>query len=186
MELTRAALRRIGNRKRPVGLVLAGSTKAGIARMERRFVAKSGGRFLALLSGAKGMGKTATVSALRKKSGRPAYRLDCSKLFSKYIGETEKNMKRVFDAALNKGAILFFDEADALFGKRTNVKDAHDRYANQEVSYLLQRVRSYDGPVVFLSRDAALLKKSFLRHLDCVIEFKPGRVRQTRNDRIRP
>lgn len=180
MELTRRALRRIGNRKRPVGLVLAGSTKTELARLERRLSAKSGGRCLALLSGAAGLGKTATISELRKKSGRPAYRLDCSKLFSKYIGETEKNLHRVFDAASKKGAILFFDEADALFGKRTSVKDAHDRYANQEVSYLLQRIRSYDAPVVFLSRDVAQLKKSFLRHLDCVVEFKPGRVRQVR------
>lgn len=82
------------------------------------------------------------------------YKVDLSRVVSKYIGETEKNLSEIFSIAKNKDWILLFDEADALFGKRTDVKDAHDRYANQEVSYLLQKIETHDGPVIFLCKTA--------------------------------
>ena len=92
-----------------------------------------------------------TASLLGKTTGRDVYRIDLSTVVSKYIGETEKNLSRIFDQAQSKGWILFFDEADALFGKRTKVEDAHDKYANQEVSYLLQRIEDFDGIIILAS-----------------------------------
>jgi SpoVK/Ycf46/Vps4 family AAA+-type ATPase len=90
---------------------------------------------------------------------------------SKYIGETEKNLANLFDQARNRDWILFFDEADALFGKRTNVKDAHDRYANQEISYLLQRVEDFDGLVILASNFRANIDEAFLRRFNAIIRF---------------
>ena len=90
---------------------------------------------------------------------------------SKYIGETEKNLKRLFDAAEQGGAILFFDEADALFGKRTEVKDSHDRYANIEVNYLLQRMEDYRGLAILATNRKSVLDRAFLRRLRFVIDF---------------
>ncbi len=99
----------------------------------------------ALFAGASGTGKTMAAEVLASELRLDLYRIDLSAVVSKYIGETEKNLRRVFDAAEAGGAILLFDEADALFGKRSEVKDSHDRYANIEVSYLLQRMESYRG-----------------------------------------
>ena len=98
-----------------------------------------------------GTGKTLTAGLLGKRLGCDVYRIALSAVVSKYIGETEKNLERLFERAENMSCILFFDEADALFGKRTNVSDAHDRYANQEVAYLLQRIEDYDGLVILAS-----------------------------------
>ena len=92
-----------------------------------------------------------TACLLGKSTGRDVYKIDLSLVVSKYIGETEKNLARVFDQAQHKGWILFFDEADALFGKRSQTKDAHDRYANQEVSFLLQRIETFDGIAILAS-----------------------------------
>ena len=92
-------------------------------------------------------------------------------MVSKYIGETEKNLRRVFDAAEDGGAILFFDEADALFGKRSEVKDSHDRYANIEVSYLLQRMEAYRGLAILATNMKASLDTAFLRRLRFVVNF---------------
>jgi len=99
------------------------------------------------------------------------YRIDLSRVVSKYIGETEKNLSRVFDAAEEGGAILLFDEADALFGKRSDVKDSHDRYANIEVSYLLQRMEAYRGLAVLTTNRKEALDTAFLRRIRFSVEF---------------
>jgi SpoVK/Ycf46/Vps4 family AAA+-type ATPase len=99
------------------------------------------------------------------------FRIDLSTVVSKYIGETEKNLANLFDRASNKDWILFFDEADALFGKRTNVKDAHDRYANQEVSYLLQRLEDFDGLVILASNFKSNMDEAFVRRFNAIIRF---------------
>jgi ATPase family associated with various cellular activities (AAA) len=127
--------------------------------------------YRALFFGPSGTGKTQTASLLGKQTGRDVYRIDLSMIVSKFIGETEKNLSRIFDQAEAKDWILFFDEADALFGKRTNVKDAHDRYANQEVSYLLQRVEIFDGLVILASNFRNNIDEAFLRRFQAVIHF---------------
>ena len=99
------------------------------------------------------------------------YRIDLSQVVNKYIGETEKNLRRVFDAAEEGGAILLFDEADALFGKRSEVKDSHDRYANIEVSYLLQRMEAYGGLAILTTNMKSALDPAFLRRLRFVVQF---------------
>ena len=99
------------------------------------------------------------------------YRIDLSSVVSKYIGETEKNLRRVFDAAEEGGAILLFDEADALFGKRSEVKDSHDRYANIEVSYLLQRMENYRGLAILTTNLKSALDTAFLRRLRFIVQF---------------
>ncbi|RYZ25688.1 MAG: ATP-binding protein, partial [Chitinophagaceae bacterium] len=101
-----------------------------------------------------------------------------SKIVSKYIGETGKNLSKVFDAAENQGWILFFDEADALFGKRTNVSDARDRYANQETSYLLQRIEEHSGLVILATNFKQNIDSAFLRRFQSVIEFPVPPVQQ--------
>lgn len=133
-----------------------------------------------LFHGPPGTGKTLTATLLGRYTGRKVFRIDLSTVVSKYIGETEKNLAQLFDRAQNKQWILFFDEADALFGKRTDVKDAHDRYANQEVSYLLQRVEEFDGLVILASNFKANLDKAFLRRFNAIIRFPfPGREERT-------
>ena len=108
---------------------------------------------------------------LGKHTGKDVFRIDLSRVVSKYIGETEKNLSRLFDKAENKNWILFFDEADALFGKRTDIRDAHDNYANQEVAYLLQRIESYDGLVILASNRRANIDDAFVRRLQSIIHF---------------
>jgi SpoVK/Ycf46/Vps4 family AAA+-type ATPase len=108
---------------------------------------------------------------LANELGLDLYRIDLSQVVSKYIGETEKNLRRVFDAAESGGAILLFDEADALFGKRTEVRDSHDRYANIEVSYLLQRMEAYRGLAVLTTNMKEAIDSAFLRRLRFVITF---------------
>jgi adenylate kinase family enzyme len=124
-----------------------------------------------LFYGPPGTGKTLTATLLGKHTGRPVFQIDLSMVVSKYIGETEKNLGKVFDAAQNKNWILFFDEADALFGKRTKVSDSHDRYANQEVSYLLQRVEEYPGLVILATNLKANLDDAFIRRFQTVVHF---------------
>ena len=124
-----------------------------------------------LFYGPPGTGKTMTACLLGKSTGRDVYRIDLSTVVSKYIGETEKNLSKVFDMAENKQWILFFDEADALFGKRTKVEDAHDRYANQEVSYLLQRIEVFNGMVVLASNFKSNLDDAFTRRFESIIHF---------------
>ncbi len=125
--------------------------------------------------GPPGTGKTLTASLLGKYTGRDVYRVDLSMVISKYIGETEKNLSSLFDKAINKDWILFFDEADAIFGKRTNVRDAHDKYANQEVSYLLQRIEAHPGLVILASNFKTNIDAAFTRRFQSIIEFQlPG------------
>ena len=119
----------------------------------------------ALFAGDSGTGKTMAAEVLAHELGLDLYRIDLASVVSKYIGETEKNLARIFDAAEDGGAILLFDEADALFGKRSEVKDSHDRYANIEVSYLLQRMEAYRGLAILTTNLKAALDPAFLRRL---------------------
>ncbi len=129
----------------------------------------------ALFVGPGGTGKTLAAEVIANQLGRDLYRVDVSRIFSKYIGETEKNLRRIFDAAEMDGVVLFFDEADALFGKRSDVKDSHDRYANLEVSYLLQRIDAYEGVVIVATNRKTDLDEAFLRRMRFVIDFStPG------------
>lgn len=125
-----------------------------------------------MLYGPPGTGKTLTASLLGKYTSKDVYRIDLSMIISKYIGETEKNLSALFDKAINKDWILFFDEADAIFGKRTNVRDAHDKYANQEVSYLLQRIESHPGLVILASNFKSNIDAAFTRRFQSIIEFE--------------
>jgi hypothetical protein len=136
--------------------------------------------YKALFYGPPGTGKTLTANLLGKKVGIDVYRIDLSKLVSKYIGETEKNLSKIFNRAENKNWILFFDEADALFGKRTSVSDAHDRYANQEVSYLLQRIEDYNGLVILASNLKNNLDDAFMRRFQTSIHFPIPRAEERR------
>jgi SpoVK/Ycf46/Vps4 family AAA+-type ATPase len=125
----------------------------------------------ALFSGTSGTGKTLAAEVLAAELRLDLYRIDLSSVVSKYIGETEKNLRRVFDAAEEGGAILFFDEADALFGKRSAVRDSHDRYANIEVGYLLQRMENYRGLAVLATNLRSALDPAFLRRIRFVVTF---------------
>jgi len=124
-----------------------------------------------LFYGPSGTGKTFAASLLGKETGKEVYRVDLSMVVSKYIGETEKNLELLFARAENKKWILFFDEADALFGKRTNVRDAHDKYANQEVSYLLQRLEDYDGLVILATNMKNNIDDAFIRRFNAILKF---------------
>jgi hypothetical protein len=137
--------------------------------------------YRALFYGPPGTGKTLTVSLLGKEFDKQVYRIDLSMVISKYVGETEKNLSKVFDKAMNKDWILFFDEADALFAKRTGVQNAHDKYANQEVSYLLQRVEDFSGLLILASNFKSNIDEAFTRRFNSVIHFpKPDS-----NERLR-
>jgi SpoVK/Ycf46/Vps4 family AAA+-type ATPase len=125
----------------------------------------------ALFAGASGTGKTLAAEVLANELRLDLYRIDLSQVVSKYIGETEKNLRRVFDAAEAGGAVLLFDEADALFGKRSEVKDSHDRYANIEVSYLLQRMEAYRGLAILTTNMKSALDPAFLRRIRFVVHF---------------
>jgi ATPase family associated with various cellular activities (AAA) len=138
----------------------------GFARRTRRGLGIS-----ALFAGQSGTGKTMAAEAVANELCLDLYRIDLSSVVSKYIGETEKNLRWVFDAADRGGAVLLFDEADALFGKRTEVEDSHDRFANIEVSYLLQRMEAYEGLAILTTNMRAALDEAFLRRLRFVIEF---------------
>lgn len=127
--------------------------------------------YRALFYGPPGTGKTLTAMLLGKYTDKDVFRIDLSRMVSKYIGETEKNLSRLFDKAENKNWILFFDEADALFGKRTDIRDAHDKYANQEVAYLLQRIESYNGLVILASNQRANIDEAFVRRFQTIIHF---------------
>ena len=112
--------------------------------------------------------KLATAALIGKDLNKVVYKIDLSKVVSKYIGETEKNLEQLFTLAEGKDWILFFDEADALFGKRTEVKDAHDRYANQEIAYLLQRMENYQGLVILATNTKSNIDPAFIRRFQIV------------------
>ena len=138
----------------------------GFAEKSNRGLGLSG-----LFAGPSGTGKTLAAEVLANELELDLFRIDLSTVVSKYIGETEKNLRRVFDAAEEGGAILFFDEADALFGKRSEVKDSHDRYANVEISYLLQRMEAYRGLAILATNMKEALDPAFLRRLRFVVLF---------------
>jgi len=125
----------------------------------------------ALFAGPSGTGKTMAASAVASELQRDLYQIDLSAMVSKYIGETEKHLRRIFEAAERSGAILLFDEADALFGKRTQVRDSHDRYANLEISYLLQRMETYRGIAILTTNMQSALDTAFQRRLRFVVQF---------------
>jgi hypothetical protein len=135
----------------------------------------------ALFAGPPGTGKTMAAEVIAAELDLPLYRIDLSQVVNKYIGETEKNLRRLFDAADASDVILFFDEADALFGKRTEVKDAHDRYANLEISYLLERMERFKGLAVLATNRKQDLDEAFLRRLRFVVDFPlPGEEERRR------
>jgi hypothetical protein len=134
----------------------------------------------ALFGGESGTGKTMAAEVLANELRLNLYRIDLSAVVSKYIGETEKNLRRLFDAAEDGGAILFFDEADALFGKRSEVKDSHDRYANIEVNYLLQRMEAYRGLAILATNMKSALDQAFMRRLRFVVTFAFPNAQQRR------
>ena len=168
-------------------LVLPDSTLARLqelsAAIERRHLVfdewgfsqrtTAGAGVVALFAGASGTGKTMTAAVIANELGFDLYRIDLSSVVSKYIGETEKNLDRIFRAARSGHVMLFFDEADALFGKRSEVKDAHDRYANIEVAFLLQRLEEHDGVVVLATNLRRNVDEAFARRMQFVIEFAP-------------
>jgi SpoVK/Ycf46/Vps4 family AAA+-type ATPase len=125
----------------------------------------------ALFAGLSGTGKTMAAEVIANELELDLYKIDLSGVVSKYIGETEKNLDRIFRAAENANAILFFDEADALFGKRSEVRDAHDRYANIEVAYLLQKMEQFDGVAILATNLRGNLDDAFLRRLAFIIHF---------------
>jgi hypothetical protein len=127
--------------------------------------------FTSLFSGSPGTGKTLSACLLGQHCGCDVYKIDLSMIASKYIGETEKNLARIFDMAEHKNWILFFDEADALFGKRTQVQDSHDRFANQEISFLLQRIEEFHGVVILTSNIKTNIDDAFIRRFHSVINF---------------
>jgi AAA+ superfamily predicted ATPase len=124
-----------------------------------------------LFHGPPGTGKTLAATLIGKSTDRPVFRIDLSRIVSRYIGETEKNLARLFDRAEHKDWILFFDEADALFGERSKVRDAHDKYANQEVAFLLQRIENCAGLVILAANRRSNIDPAFIRRLRYVVEF---------------
>jgi len=134
--------------------------------------------YRALFYGPPGTGKTLTASLLGKYTGKEVFKIDLSMVVSKFIGETEKNLATLFDKAQHKNWILFFDEADAIFGKRTSVRDAHDKYANQEVSYLLQRIETFPGLAILASNFKNNIDEAFVRRFNAMIYFSPPKAEE--------
>jgi SpoVK/Ycf46/Vps4 family AAA+-type ATPase len=140
-----------------------------------------GSAVTALFTGGSGTGKTLAAEVIARELQLDMYRIDLAGVVSKYIGETEQNLRRVFDAAEEGGSLLMFDEADALFGKRSEVKDSHDRYANIEVSYLLARIEDYRGVAILASNLRHALDDAFLRRLRFIVTFPfPGPAERAR------
>ena len=132
---------------------------------------QAGSEAIVLFAGVNRTGKTSAAEVIAGELTRDLYRVDLNKIVSKYIGETEKNLNRLFHAAESAGAILFFDEADALFGKRGEVKDAHDRYANIEIGYLLQRLESFNGLAILATNNEEDTPETIRRRIRFVINF---------------
>ncbi len=135
------------------------------------FVGKASG--VALFHGPSGTGKTLAALAIARELDVQVFRIDLSHVVSKYIGETEKNLAAVFAEAEQSGAVLLFDEADALFGKRSDLRDSHDRYANVEVSYLLQRIEAFRGLAILTTNARQNIDDAFVRRLRFELEFPP-------------
>jgi SpoVK/Ycf46/Vps4 family AAA+-type ATPase len=146
-----------------------GLTDAVRRQLAPLLVGKASG--VALFHGPTGAGKTLAALAFARELDQQVLRIDLSRVVSKYIGETEKNLAAVFAEAEQSGAVLLFDEADALFGKRSDVRDSHDRYANMEVSYLLQRIEAYGGLAILTTNMRQNIDEAFLRRVRFVVEF---------------
>jgi SpoVK/Ycf46/Vps4 family AAA+-type ATPase len=144
-------------------------TASAIAAQFQKALQPDNGRILFI--GTPGTGKKTVASLIGEQLGMDVYRIDLSMMISKYIGETEKNLGKVFDMAEHKNWILFFDEADALFGKRTNIRDAHYKYANQELANLLQRMESYNGLVIIATNSKSNIDEAFTRRFQAVFHF---------------
>ena len=134
---------------------------------------KPGEGLMCLFSGAHGPAQTLAAQAIAKQLGKPLMHVDLAMVVGNYIGETEKNLNGIFDAAQRQDAVLFFDEADALFGKRTEVKDSHDRFANVAIDDLLQRIESFQGLVILASNRKSAQDSALMRRLRLVIDFPP-------------
>jgi SpoVK/Ycf46/Vps4 family AAA+-type ATPase len=164
----------LGQREKDLLHSIIASARQRLRVYEEWGFARSGDRGLgisALFSGDSGTGKTTAAEAIAHELDLDLYRIDLSMVVNKYIGETEKNLKKIFDAAEDGGAILLFDEADALFGKRSEVKDSHDRYANIEVGYLLQRMESYRGLAILTTNLKNSLDRAFTRRIRFIVNF---------------
>ena len=136
---------------------------------------------VALFAGDSGTGKTMSAEVVARGLGLDLYVVDLSTVVDKYIGETEKNLERIFQAAAGTNAVLLFDEADAVFGKRSDVKDSHDRYANVESAYLLQRMETFDGLAILATNLRANIDEAFTRRLDVIVDFPmPDAAQRTR------
>ena len=150
---------------------------------ETRQVVRSGGTkklapaspfgIVAWFAGSSGTGKTMAAEVIARELRTPLYRVNLNQVVSKYIGETEKNLARVFETAQKKGAVLLFDEADAVFGKRSEVKESHDRYANMEVSYLLSKLEAYRGLVILSSNHNVDIDPAIMCRVKYLLEFSP-------------
>jgi SpoVK/Ycf46/Vps4 family AAA+-type ATPase len=181
-ELERLALH-IAPRRAWSDLVLPADRRAALHELASRyrnratvyddwgFRALPSAGLVAVFAGPSGTGKTLAAEVVAGDLGLDLYKVDLSTVVSKYVGETEKNLERIFSAAACANIVLFFDEADALFGKRSEVGDAHDRYANIEVSYLLQRLESYDGLVILATNLQRNMDAAFLRRIHVAVEF---------------
>lgn len=156
-------LRELANRIKYRSVVLE---NWGFARKESRGLGLS-----VLFAGPPGTGKTMAAEVLAHETGLELYKIDLAQVVSKYIGETEKNLRQIFDAASHGNVILFFDEADALFGKRTEIKDSHDRYANVETAYLLQQMEEYDGVAILSTNLRQNIDQAFFRRLQVIVDF---------------
>jgi SpoVK/Ycf46/Vps4 family AAA+-type ATPase len=132
---------------------------------------KPGKGLMCLFAGKRGTGQTLAAQAIARQLGMALVRVDLSAVVSKYSGETEKNLQRIFDSANPLDSVLFFDEADALFGKRSDVNDSHDRYANIEVNYLLQRMETFNGLAILATNKKQAVASVFVRHLRLVVNF---------------
>ena len=138
-----------------------------------------------LFTGKNRIGALVAAQTLARDLGKNLYRVDLGVVVSKYIGETEKNLHRVFDAAKGSGAVLFFDEADALFGKRTEVHDSHDRYANIEINYLLKRIEEYAGVAILATSKRTRIDNAFSRRFHFVIRVPPRRKPRRKKSSVR-
>ena len=148
------------------------STQAPVAELRNISIDYRTGRgAMYLFAGASGTGKTMAAEVIARELGKDLLRVDLSAVVSKYIGETEKNLNSVFAAASHDDVVLLFDEADALFGKRSAVKDSHDRYANLETSYLLQRMETFSGVAILATNAKPDIDAPFLRRFRYVIDF---------------
>jgi SpoVK/Ycf46/Vps4 family AAA+-type ATPase len=142
-------------------------------RVRQRMENSRGPGISALFNGAGGTGKCMAAEVLASELSLNLYRIDLSQVVSRYIGETEKDLRHIFEAAEEGGAVLFFDEGDALFGKRNEIKDSHDRYANIEVSYLLQKMEEYRGLTILATSMKDAIDSAFLRKIQFVVDFPP-------------